>query len=321
MEGKPIRALVFRNGKLIMEERPCPEPAKNEVLVKVNLAGICNTDLEIMKGYLGFEGIPGHEFVGRVVKDPLQEISGKRVVGSINIPCGECIICQKGLLNHCLQMRVLGIRGKDGAFAEYLTLPRENLYLLPEGITDEEAVFIEPLAAALEIPEKIHLKPTSEIVILGDGKLGLLTAQSLWAMGYKLALIGRHPEKLKLLESLDIDTYPEGEYQGLADVVIECTGNETGITQALQLVRPEGVVVVKTTINGQPAIDLSKVAVNELKLIGSRCGPFLPAIRLLKRNKLPLARMVDSIFRFDQGIEAMKRAGEKGVLKVLLKIG
>lgn len=315
-----IKALVFKDKQLKLTERPQPVPGEDEVLIQVKLAGICNTDLEIMDGYLGFEGIPGHEFVGRVIYDPEAEFTGQRVVGSINIPCYECFTCNQGLSNHCLNMRALGIRNKDGAFAEYLTLPRENIYPLPEVVTDKMAVFIEPMAAAVEIPEKVHLRPTDEVIVLGDGKLGLLTAQVFWAMGFDVKVIGKHHEKLQIVKKLGIETFLPGELNRMVDVVVECTGSQSGVETALKIVRPEGKIVMKTTTVEKPSLDLSQVAVNEIKIIGSRCGPFAPTLRLLERHKFPLEEMIDSIFPLERGLAAFTRAKEKGVLKVLLEI-
>lgn len=301
-------------------ERPVPEPAEDEVLIKVNLAGICNTDLEIVKGYLDFQGIIGHEFVGTVVDtNKNDELYGKRVVGSINLPCYHCSTCQQGLYNHCLNIKCLGIRGKDGAFAEYLTLKKENIYPVPAEITDREAVFLEPMAAAVEIIEQIHIRPTDKVLILGDGKLGLITAMVLQSVGLEVMVIGKHREKLAVLRDMDIQTFRPGEFCERVQVVIECTGSNSGLETALDLVQAEGKIILKTTVTEKNYINLSKAAVNELKIFGSRCGPFAPALRLLKRNNFPLEEMIDSVYRLDDGVTAVERASQKGVLKVLLK--
>ncbi|NLM97580.1 MAG: alcohol dehydrogenase catalytic domain-containing protein [Halanaerobiaceae bacterium] len=315
-----MKALVFEKGKLKLVERPVPEPAGDEVLIKVKMAGICNTDLEIMKGYLNFQGIIGHEFTGTVVgADKDDELYGRRVVGSINIPCYHCSVCQQGLYNHCLNIKCLGIRDKDGAFAEYLTLKRENLYPVPDEVNDREAVFTEPVAAAIEIIEKIHIRPTDRVLVLGDGKLGLITAMVLHSVGLEVIVVGKHREKLAVLSDMDIQTYLTGEFHERVQVVIECTGSSSGLETALDLVQPEGKIVLKTTVSGKNLINLSKAAVNELMILGSRCGPFAPALRLLKRNNMALEKMIDSVYRLEDGVKAMERASQKGVLKVLLE--
>ena len=315
-----MKALVFEKGKLKLVERPIPEPAEDEVLIKVNLAGICNTDLEIVKGYQNFQGIIGHEFVGTVVEaNKGDKLYGKRVVGSINLPCYHCSNCQQGLYNHCLNIKCLGIRGKDGAFAEYLTLKRENLYPVPAEISDREAVFVEPMAAAVEIIEKIHIRPTDKVIVLGDGKLGLITAMVLQAVGLEVIVIGKHREKLAVLRDMDIQTFRPGEFRERVQVIIECTGSSSGLETALDLVQAEGNIVLKTTVAGKNHINLSKAVVNELRISGSRCGPFVPTLRLLKRNTFPLEEMIDSVYRLKDGVTAVERASQKGVLKVLLE--
>ncbi|MFP4016299.1 MAG: MDR/zinc-dependent alcohol dehydrogenase-like family protein [Halanaerobiales bacterium] len=314
-----IKALEFIDDELKMNEIPVPEPEDNEVLVKTRLAGVCNTDLEILRGYQGFEGVLGHEFVGTVVEDNKGELKDKRVVGSINIPCNYCAICQQGLYNHCQNIRCLGIINKDGVFAEYFTLPRENIYLLPDQISDQEAVFVEPMAAAVEIIEKIHIRPTDDVVVLGDGKLGLITAMTLWSMGYDIKVVGKHSDKLNILEEMGIETVMLDKFNKRTQVVIDCTGSNSGLETAIKSVQPEGKIILKTTLADNYNINLSKIAVNELQIIGSRCGPFAPTIRLMKRNKLPLKKMIDKIFDFKDGVEALNYAAQKGVMKVLLK--
>ncbi len=291
------------------------------MLINVLLAGICNTDLEITAGYLDFQGVLGHEFVGVVPEDPEGSFTGKRVVGSINIPCGECTFCREGIDNHCAHMKTIGINGKDGAFAEYLSLPRENIYLIPESISDEKAVFVEPLAAGVQIAQQVHLKPEDEVVVLGDGKLGLLAAFVLQAMSIDVKVIGKHNEKLKIAGSMGIETYLLGEYEKPVDVIVECTGSNSGLDAALSLVKPKGTIILKTTTTGKYKLDLSRIVINEIKIIGSRCGPFKPALNLIERNSFPLQDMIDSIFSIDDGIEAFRRAKESGVLKVLIKMG
>ena len=315
-----MKALVWQNNQLQLIERPRPIPKAAEVLIRVHWAGICNTDLEILQGYLGFNGILGHEFMGIVSEDPAGQLNGKRVTGSINLPCGECEACRKGRANHCSKIKVIGIKGRDGAFAEYMTLPRENIHLLPAEISDEEAVFIEPLAAGLEILEKNHIKPTDRILIMGDGKLGLLTALVFWTIGYHIHLAGKHQPKLKIVRQLGLPVgYPE-QISGCFNVVIDCTGSASGLDQALRFVEAEGKIILKTTVAERIPLDLSQATVNEITISGSRCGPFAPAIRLLSRHQLPVTELIDSIYPLAEGIKAFTRAKEKGVLKVLLKI-
>ncbi len=313
-----IKALIFKDGKVDLVEKPIPEIMKGEVLIKVKSAGVCNTDLEIVAGYQGFEGVLGHEFVGTVISDEKGEFNGKRVVGSINIPCYNCDTCKQGFYNHCLNIKCLGIHKKDGAFAEYITLPRQNINLVPDQISDHEAVFVEPMAAALEISEKIHIKPSDEVVVLGDGKLGLITAMTLWAMGFDIKVIGKHQDKLSILEGMGIETFILGSFEKMVQVVIDCTGSSSGLEKALELVQAEGKIVLKTTVADNYSINLSKIAVNELKIIGSRCGPFEPTLRLLQRNRLPLEQMIEKVYKLEDGIKALDHAKQKGAMKVLL---
>lgn len=315
-----MKALVFEHGELQLVERPVPVPQVDELLIKVLMAGICNTDLEIMAGYVDFQGVLGHEFVGVVENDPIGQLHGQRVVGSINIPCKHCVLCQAGLRSHCEQRHTLGIHGKDGVFAEFITLPRENLYPVPEVIPNEQAVLVEPIAAALEILEQVYIPPTQEIVVLGDGKLGLLIAYVLWAMGYNVNVIGKHPEKLHILAPLKIKTHLVGEFTRPTDVVVECTGSHKGLETALSLVKPRGILVLKTTTADTYTFNLSRVVVNEINIIGSRCGPFAPALRLLQRTPWELAGYIDSVFPLHEGIKGFARVKEPGVLKVLVKI-
>ncbi len=303
-----------------MVNRPIPKPKKDELLIKVSLAGICNTDLEISKGYLNFNGILGHEFVGKVVEDKSGIYTGKRVVGEINIPCYECYLCKHGKERHCKNIKVLGIKNKNGAFAEYLTLPRKNIWEVPDQITDLEAVFVEPLAAALQIPEQVHLKLTDKIIVLGDGKLGLLTSLVLSELGYDISLIGHHQSKLEIAAQKGIAVYTSGQYSPGANVVIDTTGSSSGLKDALKIVEPAGKIILKSTIAAGEAINLSPVAVDEIQIIGSRCGPFAPALRMLSRRNFPLQNMVDSVFTIDRILHGFERAKSKEVLKVLIKI-
>ncbi len=314
-----IRALVYENGNLEIKEKKIPKLKDGEVLIKIKMAGICNTDLEITAGYLGFEGTLGHEFVGIVEKDPEGDLKGERVVGSINIPCGECYLCERGIENHCVNMEAIGMRKRDGAFAEYLKLPRENIHIVPKEISDKEAVLVEPLAAGMEIIEQEHIKATDEVVILGDGKLGHSVARVLYAAGKDPKLIGKHQNKLAKIGKIDIETYLLGEYKGIADYVIECTGSSSGLKTALNLIRPRGTIVLKTTTADLNDIDMSKVAVDEIEIVGSRCGPFAPTLKMMKNNDLALDKMVDEIYDFEDSLKAFKEAQDSDKLKILLK--
>lgn len=318
-----MKAIVFENGKLRYEgSYPNPKPAPGEALIRVTLAGICRTDLEIAKGYMGFSGVPGHEFAGVIEECADERLMGKRVAGEINIPCGRCSWCRRRMGNHCPERKVLGISGKDGAFAGYLTLPFRNLHPLPDSVSDEEAVFIEPLASAYEILEQVRVDEDTRVCVLGDGRLGLLVAEVMSQTGCSLLAVGRHEEKLSILKARGIPARTSIEGLGKElDLVIDCTGSAEGISDALELVRPAGTIVVKTTVAGKSAIDLSRIVVDEIALIGSRCGPFQPAIQALEENRVDVRPLISKVYPLEEGIEAMRYASEKGVLKVLLKTG
>ncbi len=318
-----MQALVYDGEVLqLREDYPRPVPPPGEALVRVRLAGICNTDLEIVRGYMGFRGVLGHEFVGTVEEAEDRSLIGQRVVGEINAYCGECPTCRAGRPTHCPHRTTLGIWGRDGAFAEYLTLPVRNLHTVPDAISDEEAVFTEPLAAALEILEQVHLRPTDRVVVLGDGKLGLLVAQVLALMGCDLLAVGRHREKLAILARRGIPTLLEAEAEGLAaDVVVECTGRPEGFAAARRILRPRGMLVLKSTYHGGVEADLTGLVVDEITLVGSRCGPFPPALRLLQRGLVDVQPLISAVYPLDRGMEAFARAAEPGVLKVLLQVG
>ncbi|MGQ9466732.1 MAG: MDR/zinc-dependent alcohol dehydrogenase-like family protein [Anaerolineae bacterium] len=318
-----MHALVYDGEALrVREDYPRPVPPPGEALVRVRLAGICNTDLEIVRGYMGFRGVLGHEFVGVVEECAGPDLVGRRVVGEINASCGDCPFCRAGMPTHCPHRTTLGIMGRDGAFAEYLTLPVRNLHAVPDTIADEEAVFTEPLAAALEIMEQVHLRPTDRVVVLGDGKLGLLVAQALALTGCDLLTVGRHREKLAVLARRGIPTALESEVEGLtADVVVECTGKPEGFAAARRILRPRGTLVLKSTYHGRVEADLTGLVVDEITLVGSRCGPFPPALRLLQYGWVDVRALVSATYPLAQGVEAFARAAEPGVLKVLLRVG
>jgi threonine dehydrogenase-like Zn-dependent dehydrogenase len=305
----------------LVEDYPRPEPLPEEALVGVKLAGICNTDLEIVHGYMGFQGVLGHEFVGVVEECAGKSLVGQRVVGEINCCCGECPTCLAGAPTHCPHRTTLGIWGRDGAFADYLSLPVANLHIVPEAVSDEAAVFVEPLAAALEILEQIQVKPTDRVVVLGDGKLGLLVAQVLGLTGCDLVVGGRHEEKLAILERRGIDARLANELPTeKADVVVDCTGHPSGFAAARGLVKPRGTLVLKSTFHGDVEVNLSMLVVDEITLIGSRCGPFAPALHLLERGLVDVESLVSVTCPLDERLAAFERAQKKGILKVLLDI-
>lgn len=315
-----MQGLFFKKSLSLKKSLP-PPSASNEARVRVSLAGICSTDLEIAKGYMGFEGILGHEFVGVVEAAPDQTWIGKRVVGEINAACGGCCFCVRGMRNHCFRRTVLGILGRDGSFAEQLSLPIQNLHAVPENLTDEEAVFAEPLAAAFRILDQMSMGMEARVTLLGDGKLGLLIAQVLKER-CRLIVVGRHTERKDLLErwgiqSLSIDqTAP---LHPLSDIVIDATGSPKGFDLAQQLVRPQGTIVLKTTCAGRPKVDLAKVVIDEVTVVGSRCGPFAPALEALAQKKVDVLSLITEVFPLKKGKEAFRKAAERGVLKVLLK--
>jgi threonine dehydrogenase-like Zn-dependent dehydrogenase len=314
-----MQALYFDGSNLELKEVPRPEPAPGEALVRLRLAGICRTDLEVLKGYHDFRGIPGHEFVGEVLGPPGSPLFGQRVVGEINIPCGVCPRCRRGLAHHCRERRVLGLKGLDGTFAEYLTLPEQNLHPVPDGVADEAAVITEPLAAALAVFEAAPPTPDQCALVVGDGALGLLISFTLALRGLETHLAGHYREHLGLAEPYGVrawlaDELPPGEF----DLVVEASGSPTGLALALNRVRPRGTVVMKSTFAGQAPLDPSLIVVPEVRLVGSRCGPFPAALRLLTRGWLDPRPLISRVFPLSQGVAALDFARQKGVLKVLL---
>jgi len=304
-----MKALVLENKRIRVDEVPRPEPAEGEVLIRVLKAGVCRTDLELAGGYMDFKGIPGHELVGSVEDAPDKEWIGRRVVGEINLSCGRCRFCGRGLTKHCPYRSVLGIANKDGAFAEYLTLPLSNCHIVVDGISDHEAVFAEPLAAALDVMEKIDIDEEDEVCVQGDGKLGLLTALVLNRRFPCVCCIGKHERNLDLLRKQGIKTVFRDESPELKfDVVVEATGREEGLADALERVVPDGRIVLKSTIRGLAGLDISRVVVDEIRLFGSRCGAFPPALRLLEKKSVPVAEMVDAEFPFERGLESLSLA-------------
>jgi len=316
-----MRALHLGKTLTLREDYAAPTPPSGEALVRVRLAGVCNTDLELVRGYMSFRGVPGHEFVGEVVQcDSAPEWIGQRVVGEINAACGQCETCRAGRPTHCPHRTTLGIAGRDGAFAEYLCLPIANLHRVPENVPDEAAVFVEPLAAACEITQAVYIRPTDRVAVLGDGKLGLLCAQVLQLTGCDLLVIGHHEESLEILRRRGIQTTRRADIPMSAyDVVVEATGTPEGFATARQLVRPRGTIVLKSTYHGAVDANLTRVVVDEVTLAGSRCGPFEPALRLLAQNLVEVMPLIQGHLRLSEGLAAFERAGQRGTLKILIE--
>lgn len=316
-----MRAIVFDAILEYRRDYPKPVPLEGEALIKVSLAGICATDLEITKGYMGFKGVLGHEFVGVIEETADDRFQGKRVVGEINIPCGKCEYCKAKMPTHCPVRSVLGIHNKDGAFADYVTLPLKNLHPLPDDTSDEAAVFTEPLAAAFEIFEQVPIDSETKVAVLGDGRLGLLVSEVMNYAGCNCITIGRHAEKLDILKKMNIPArLGKDGFGRVFDVVVDCTGSASGFDDALALVKPLGTVVLKTTVAGRGSADLNRVVVDEITVVGSRCGPFRPALKALDERKVRVKPLISKVFPIEEGLKAMEYAGEKGVLKVLIKM-
>jgi threonine dehydrogenase-like Zn-dependent dehydrogenase len=315
-----MRALVFDQTLSYQPRRPDPAAADGDSLIRVRQAGICSTDLEIAKGYMGFRGILGHEFVGEVVQSPQRDLVGKRVAGEINVACGRCDLCLGGLASHCRARSVLGIDKHDGAFADFVRLPAINLHVLPDSIDDDAAVFIEPLAAAFQVLKQIKLDGRRWVTVLGDGRLGLLVAQVLRNAGCPVRMIGKHPAKLALCEKWQIRSRPLADIKPRhdQDVVVDCTGSPAGLELAMQLTRPRGTIILKTTVAANTPVNLSPLVIDEITVIGSRCGPFRDARTALVDKQIDVASLIHRRMKLEQGVEAMELAGRPGVLKVIL---
>ncbi len=324
-----MKALWLEEKQLHLRE-DIPLPAKpGEALVKVRLAGVCGTDLEMVKGYYPFTGILGHEFVGEVVGLPEgfqnQQVLesrwlGKRVVGEINVVCGTCEQCRGGRPTHCENRTVLGILNRDGVFAEYINLPLENLHLVPDSVSDEAAVFVEPLAAALEIQQQVQIKPTDRILLVGAGRLGQLIAQTLALTGADLRVVARHPLQQGLLRQRGIRVIEEANVQAWRyDVVVEATGSTAGFDLARKAIRPRGTFVLKSTYKGDITLNLSPVVVDEITIVGSRCGPFAPALRLLEKKEVDPTVLIAAEFGLADGLRAFEEADKRGMLKVVMR--
>ncbi len=315
-----VKATYFDGQKMVYEQN-YPDPKPGESLIRVNLAGICGTDLEILQGYMSYNGILGHEFVGTVVKSANSELIGKRVVGEINAGCGNCDACSKGMERHCPHRTVLGILNRNGAFAEFLSLPEKNLHVLPDSISDEQAVFVEPLAAAFEIKEQVKLDSSWRVAIVGDGRLAQLIAQVLKLSCPDVVCFGRHKSKLDSLEKFQIKTkigIEKSDEQNF-DLVVEATGSNSGFSDTMKLVRPRGTVILKSTIASRENLDLTPTIINEITIVGSRCGLFKPAIDALATGIVSVDSMIDSTFPLEKFSEALEHAKKPDTFKVFLK--
>ena len=312
-----MRAIVIDNGISLRRDYPEPAMMSGETIVRVRIAGICGTDLELTKGYMGYRGIPGHEFVGGVVESANSALRGRRVVGEINAACGACRACAEGLGRHCPNRTVLGILGRDGAFADYLRLPQRNLIALPDSIPDELAVFVEPLAAAYEILEQIRIPKNQRVLVLGDGRLGALVAMTLKAEGYDVILGGHHPERA---QRLGIDIAREKDLNDRFDVVVDCTGSSSGFSRALELVRPRGTLILKSTAAASANLNLAPVVINEVTVLGSRCGRFAPALDAMASGKIDPRPLISATVALDDGLHALDEAAKSSNFKILLKV-
>jgi len=325
-----MRSLTFDQSLTFDPRHREPSTEDGDTLLRVRQAGVCSTDLEIVKGYMGFKGILGHEFVAEVVSSPDKNLVGQRVVGEINIVCGRCDLCLSGLSAHCRHRSVLGILNHDGAFADLVRLPAVNLHVLPREVDDDQAVFVEPLAAAFQVTKQLgphagqsrggSIEGRRWVTVIGDGRLGLLVAQVLRNAGYPVRMVGKHPDKLALCEKWSIrarllaDISPRHDQ----DVVVDCTGSANGFELAMQMVRPRGTIVLKSTVAAGKALNLAPLVIDEITVIGSRCGPFREAIRALAEKEIDVTSLIHRRMKLDQGVEAMALAATPGVLKVIL---
>jgi threonine dehydrogenase-like Zn-dependent dehydrogenase len=316
-----MRSVHLENGKVRVVKRARPRRPAGYSLLRLISGGICNTDLELQRGYYDFRGTPGHEFVAEVVESDTPALLNQRVVGEINLPCRRCEWCERGLGRHCPARTVLGIVKHPGAFSGFFTLPDENLHVLPKSIPAQEAVFVEPLAAACEILDQVRIPKGAQVAVLGDGKLGLLIAQVLQLHGAQVHLYGRHREKVRIAEQAGVEGRvsrrppPTAAY----DYAVEATGSPEALPLAVRMTRPRGTVILKSTVHGQVAIDTAPVIVNEITLVGSRCGRFEPALRLLRTGRLRLNAMVNAVYPLEDAPAAFDHAASPGVLKVLLQ--
>jgi len=315
-----MRALYWNGHELRLEPKHVtPQADGRRALVRVNLAGICDTDLQIFKGYMDFCGIPGHEFVGTVSAGPDKWL-GQRVVGEINFTCGECDFCRRDLGRHCPDRSVMGILNAEGAFAEYVSVPAENLHGVPDNVSDEEAVFTEPLAAAFEILEQVQVNPGDQILVLGDGKLGFLCAQVLKLTGANVTVVGKHVEKLDLIKRCVIRTMLLDEWKPKPfDLVVEATGSASGLQLAMSAVRPRGTLVLKSTVAQEHRLSLAPLVIHEITVVGSRCGPFAVALDALAQKSVAVTPLIEKIYPLGEGIDAVAHASRPGTRKILLR--
>ena len=311
--------LLTERGLEYREDLPEPTPLPGEVLVRVTRAGLCETDLQLVRGYMGFRGILGHEFVGIAQSG---RYAGRRVVGEINCACDRCELCQQGLRTHCPYRTVLGILGHDGAFAEFVAVPAANLHVVDDSLSDDEAVFVEPLAAAFQIPAQLPLSRQQRVVVLGDGRLGNLCAQVLSRSCDQVLIVGKHEQKLQRLQKLGIATCLLADAEDLdrADLVVDCTGSATGLQTALQMVRPRGTVVLKTTVAGEQTLSLAPAVIDEVTIVGSRCGPFPEALEALAKRDIEVTSLIDGRYPLSTGLAAFERAGTRSVMKLLFEV-
>lgn len=315
-----MRALIYNRTLRLERSAANPTPGHNEALIRVQCAGICNTDLELLRGLYSFSGILGHEFVGTVVQGPAEWLE-RRVVGEINVACNVCDFCRRGIPSQCRNRTTVGINGHPGVFADYVCLPTRNLHAVPAEVGNDAAVFVEPLAAALQILEAVQITPSQRVIVIGAGKLGMLAAQVLKLTGADLTTVVRHTRQADLLSRWGIraadinDLEPEG-----AQVVIDCTGRAEGFASALSLVEPRGTLVLKSTYQGLPSVDMTQIVVREIKLIGSRCGPFDAALRLLQSRLVDVEALIEARYSLDDAPSALTHAAQQGALKVLLDI-
>lgn len=321
-----MKAIVFDNGLKLDTNYQKPIPQKGEALIRVTLAGICNTDYEITKGYMGYVGILGHEFVGIVedVNDSDKSLIGKRVVAEISYGCNDpnCEWCAKKNYRHCPNRHTIGILKKDGCMAEYITVPTNILFEVPDNVTDEQAVFVEPLAAACEITEQLHIEPTAKVVVLGDGKLGLTTALTLNALNLDVLLVGKHQNKLDIAEAQGVKTQLLQDFtiEKKYDVVVEATGSASGFETSMALTKPRGILVLKSTVASGKELNLAPIVIDEITVLGSRCGQFAPALRLLKNHRIDFTPFITKIYSIDEALEAFEANKAKESLKILIKI-
>ena len=313
-------AIHLEDGRVSVRKAPLPRRPEGFATIRLLYGGICNTDLELQRGYYGFRGTPGHEFVGEVMESDDPMLAGKRVVGEINLACGECEWCTRGLGRHCPRRTVLGLVKHPGAFREFLTLPERNLHIVPRAIPAEHAAFVEPLAAACEILDQVRIPAGKPVAVLGDGKLGLLIAQVLRARGAEVHQYGRHKEKLRISEAAGVHTQIARKLPAAAyDWVVDATGSPDGLRQAAAMTRPRGTLIMKSTVHELVGIDTAPIIVNELTLVGSRCGRFEPALKLLSNGKIQVANLISEVMRLSEAPAAFRKAARPGILKVLLK--